>query len=134
MIQGACLCGAVELQIDGEIKDASYCLCSICRKLTGSAFGAYGSVERTRFRWVQGEENLSEYHPTPSTKRLFCATCGSFLATEHKLEPDSIFVSLGSLADEAELEVLYHQFVGSRASWHTIRDRLLQHQDWPDEH
>lgn len=134
MIQGACLCGAIKLQIGGDIEDASYCHCSICQKLTGSAFGAYGSVEKAKFKWVQGQENLREYHPNPSTKRLFCSTCGSFLATEHKLEPGSIFVSLGSLANELELEILYHQFVGSRAPWHTIGDHLPQHQDWPDEY
>ena len=132
MSKGSCLCGAISYQYEGALTDCSYCHCQICRKLTGAAFGAYGSVARPRFNWTHGESLLSSYSPTKNTKRWFCSDCGSFLMTEHCLEPDSVFISLGTLNGSNDIAILYHQFAGSRANWHQIDETLPAYDKWPD--
>lgn len=42
--KGGCLCGAVEYEIHGEMRDIVNCHCSKCRKFHGN-FGAYTSVK-----------------------------------------------------------------------------------------
>jgi hypothetical protein len=51
MIKGSCTCGDVEFHISGELTDVSFCHCSICRKVSGSAFASYGSTPIGKFEW-----------------------------------------------------------------------------------
>jgi len=94
--------------------------------------GAYGSVPKADFRWIAGEEHISVYQQTEHTKRLFCSTCGSFLASTHELAPSQIYISLGCLAASEHLEVEYQQFVGSKANWVHLNQDITQYATWPD--
>ena len=133
MITGSCLCGQVRYQCKGRIQDCAYCHCSICRKLTGSAFAAYGTSDRSDFSWTDGASMLSKVQPTPSTTRYFCSGCGSFLLSEHILDPNEVYISLGTLDGQQDLSILYHQFTGSQAPWYQISDWLPQYAEWPDD-
>ncbi|OED42492.1 hypothetical protein AB833_07195 [Chromatiales bacterium (ex Bugula neritina AB1)] len=130
---GGCLCGRNAYQITGALSACSYCHCAICRKLSGSAFGAYGSVVRELFEWQPTPEFLSCYSPTEITRRYFCRQCGSYLLTEHDDEPDHLFVSLGTLDDTADISIEYHQFAASKARWHTLSAELPAYSKWPPE-
>ncbi len=124
MVTGGCLCGKNTYQLTGKPVDCSYCHCTVCRRLTGSAFGAYGSVSSKDFTWQTGSEYLSCYRPTELTRRYFCQQCGCFLLTEHSDEPGQVFVSLGSLADATDVVIEYHQYVASKAEWYRIDSAL----------
>lgn len=133
MHNGSCLCGAIHYQFLNEPFDCSYCGCSICRKLTGSNNGAYGSVVRSEFTWTKGQSVLAQFSPTEFTIRYFCSACGSFLLTEHSAEPDNVFVSLGSLDTEIVAKPTYLQFTEEAPKW-ALNDReLLTYKGWPDE-
>jgi len=130
---GSCVCGRIQYQINKEITDCSYCHCSICRKLTGSAFASYGGVQRSAFKWTQGQEILRKFSQTKDADRLFCSECGAFLASEYKPEPDIIYVSLGSLDGVPDITMTYHQFYSSRVKWCEIPDGLKKFSEWPDD-
>lgn len=129
--EGSCLCGSIRYGFDAEPFDCCYCHCSICRKLTGTGYGAYGSVVRGDFVWARGEQLLKLFKPTPATTRYFCSTCGSFLLTEHVAEPENVFVSLGTLDTPMTSKPAYHQFAGSAPAWSAIHDTLPKHDAWP---
>jgi hypothetical protein len=114
------------------MSDGSFCHCSKCRKLTGSAVAAYGAVNKSDFVWVKGERNLTHYVSGTNSSRKFCRKCGAFLLSEHLLEPDFLFIYLGSLDSDDELDIEYHQYVGSKARWYMIDDNLVKYQAWPD--
>jgi len=38
MLKGSCLCGGVKYEIDGGLGAVTNCHCSLCRKMSGSAF------------------------------------------------------------------------------------------------
>ena len=126
------MCGRATLEIAGDITDASLCHCSICRKVTGSAYGAYGGVPSRNFKWVQGKECLTEYNLTDNLKKYFCQFCDSTLVTRHSSWPDYTYISLGCLDEDPQITLEYHQFVGSRASWDAICDGVKQYEEWPD--
>ncbi|MDJ0788414.1 MAG: GFA family protein [Myxococcota bacterium] len=133
MPTGRCHCETVVYSFDGPVTDASCCHCRTCRRLCGSAFGAYGSVLASGFEWVRGAERVARYAPTARLTKAFCSACGSPLTTTHAREPGVVFLSLGSLDDASGITLLYHQFAASAAEWHRIGDSLPRHEDWPPE-
>jgi len=127
----SCLCGLIQYELRAEPFDCCYCHCSICRKLTGAAYGAYGSVAKADFSWTLGEASLTTYIQNENTRRLFCSGCGSYLLTTYTLEPQTVFVTLGSLDADA-VSISYQQFVDSKATWCKIDKNIRMYEDWPD--
>jgi hypothetical protein len=130
MTRGSCLCGAATWSFAAELEHAHSCHCSMCRKVHGTAYGAYGLVPAKAFRWESGREHVHRYKSSDSGLRSFCTRCGSVVAGE---EPDDgrIGIPLGSLEDGARVKLEAHIFVASRAPWHEITDALPQFQTWP---
>ena len=63
---------------------------------------------------------------------MFCSKCGSFLAGTHDLDPENIFISLGSLDSNADIEIQYQQFISSRAEWVNLDKNIKLHEEWPE--
>ncbi len=127
MHQGSCLCGAVRYEVEGEIKRVTHCHCSMCRKAHGAAFGTYGTVLRSSFRFTQGEDSVAAYHSSSSVTRTFCRHCGSTLQWySDASQPDWTSFTLGTLDTALEQPKQKHIFTGSKASWYTINDGLPQ--------
>ncbi len=42
MLSGSCLCGGVKYEVSGGIQTVTNCHCSLCRKMSGSAFASGG--------------------------------------------------------------------------------------------
>lgn len=132
MHRGTCLCESVRYTIKCEPRDCCYCHCSVCRRLTGSAMSACGTVDVLDFTWTRGEDAISTYAQNNSINRLFCSKCGSYLATTHAKAPGQTFIALGCLDATVECEPEFHQFAGSKAKWCKIQTELPQFEGWAD--
>lgn len=127
MHKGSCLCGAVRYEIDAEIKQVTHCHCSMCRKAHGAAFGSYGTVPRSGFRFIQGEDAVASYHSSSSVTRTFCRHCGSTLQWySDAAHPEWMSIALGTLDTSLQQPKQKHIFAGSKASWYQINDGLPQ--------
>ena len=82
-IHGACICGAVSYKIEGKLRDAASCHCSMCRKTYGSQASAYALLDPDDFSWLTGENLLTDVGPTNGQGRQFCIKCGSTLCGTH---------------------------------------------------
>jgi hypothetical protein len=100
--------------------------------LTGSSYGTYGTVAKHHFRWTAGKELLGTYAQNEQMRRLFCTACGSYLITLYELASEDVYLSLGCLENDENIKIAYQQFVGSKASWTTINQSILQHYEWPE--
>jgi hypothetical protein len=77
---GSCHCGAVrfEADIDFDVTSTVRCNCSICAKVRAW----FALVPPDRFRLLEGDDVLTEYHWTPpgqlsvNLRYRFCRTCG----------------------------------------------------------
>lgn len=126
MTTGRCLCGDVRYEIEGKISPIWLCHCSKCRRANGSAFHASAVCPPQAFRWISGEEGISEYEDTPGYKVRFCRRCGSPVPTF--LEPHGLyFLHVGGLDGDPERTIGHHIFVGSKAPWYEIHDEHPQH-------
>lgn len=117
-VSGECFCGSVKYKIEGTLKDARSCHCSRCRKAFSSQASSYALVKPEEFKWLRGEELLSSHESQPGFGLQFCGKCGSTLCGTYK---GSIHgVTLGCLNGSPDVEVGYHIFVDSKATWEII--------------
>ncbi|MCA9513201.1 MAG: GFA family protein [Myxococcales bacterium] len=127
MMRGSCLCGGVRYEVTGAFGPAIHCHCSQCRKASGSSFATNASVAASDFRIVAGEELLGRYESSPGQLRCFCSRCGSPVVKLYAGDVPFVRVRLGTLDDDAGIEVREHFHVGSKAPWTRILDDLPQH-------
>lgn len=131
---GHCQCDRIHIQCANEPPDVSFCYCSLCRKLSGSAFEAYIEVPLTTFEVTRGAEHLTVYDITDRFTKQFCKHCGTMLFSTHTSFPDVVYICPGLLDDTEGLTPKFHQFVGSKAPWYAITDRLTQYEGWFEEY
>ena len=88
MLRGSCLCGEVQYEIEGPLRDVRNCHCSMCRKAHGAAFRTRATVRAADFRYLKGEHLITAYESSPGTYRTFCGRCGSRLITSFAAHPE----------------------------------------------
>ena len=123
--RGSCLCGQVSYEIDGFESKAAHCHCSMCRKFHGAAFTTFGSVRKDRFRWTSGEHLLNAYRAPNGTVRKFCPNCGSSMVFVPAAgDGGFVEIALGTLDSDLDFGPDAHIFVGSKANWDVLCDKL----------
>jgi hypothetical protein len=126
MLTGSCLCGGVRYEINGELSAVTNCHCSLCRKMSGSAFSSGASIPASSFRFVSGEELLKQWESSPGYDRIFCGRCGSPLIKRKAKDPESIRLRVGTLDSDPGVTMSRHMHVSSKAPWVEIKDGLPQ--------
>jgi len=76
--QGRCLCGAVQLEAEGEPKAAGYCHCEDCRLWHAAPVNAWAAWHGDQVRVISGHDLIIE-HEKGANKRCRCSNCGSGL-------------------------------------------------------
>jgi hypothetical protein len=127
-LAGRCECRAVSYRVADEFLYAANCHCSNCRAATGSAFKAFGGIEREKLEVTAGAETLLVWG-TDDENHTRCGVCGSFLYSVVR-EGEYVHVALGSLEDEPSIRPTEHIFVGSKAPWFKIIDELPQNEEY----
>ncbi len=117
---GGCHCGAVRFDValpDAfEVED---CNCTMCA-MSGNI---HVIVPASRFRLIQGKDNLREYtFNTGTAKHLFCKTCGIKSFYIPRSNPDGFAVTWRALDNWADLKVTVVPFDGQH--WEANAARL----------
>ena len=131
MLKGSCLCNAIHYEIEGELGPTMMCHCSKCRKANGSAYAINAAVKTDQFRFIKGQELVSEFESSPGVFRSFCKQCGSPLLSRRPSQPDIVRLRIGTLDTPVDVKPLAHIFVGSKASWDEIHDDIPQYDERP---
>jgi hypothetical protein len=118
---GSCLCGAVAFEIEGPLRDVTYCHCSQCRKVTGHHMAAT-SAPLSAIRMLN-ETGLAWYRSSGEAQRGFCKTCGATLFWK----PDDearYAIAAGSLDLPTGLKAVKHIYVADKGDYYAIADGL----------
>ena len=99
----------------------------------GAAYATFAGVARRNFRYVSGENDISEYVSSDKYVRVFCSQCGSNILAAPEREPEVFYVSMGAIDGDPPRPPGYHIYIGSKAPWHEITDDLPQHETEPGE-
>lgn len=128
MFAGGCLCGVVRYRIHGAVGPSYYCHCSLCRKVSGSAFSSNAVVDSDAFAYVAGQDKVKAFTNAAGVTREFCMDCGSPLKAT---QGGQMRLRIGSLDTGLPEAPALHIYVGSKAEWHAIRDGLPQYDKRP---
>jgi hypothetical protein len=81
---GTCLCGEVAFELVRSAGRMMSCHCARCRRAHSAAHAANIFVDSTKFRWLRGESQVSNYGPPQDWHfgTAFCRLCGSTLPRE----------------------------------------------------
>jgi hypothetical protein len=120
MYLGRCLCGEVEIKINGDITDIIHCHCSLCRKNSGTAYATNGFIQSSEFEFVSGEKSLSVFSLKSGRSRHFCSKCGSPVYSSNDQDPTRLRIRLGILDSDIKERPISHNFVSSKANWDDI--------------
>ena len=121
--RGHCLCGAIEIEIRGPLRDVVVCHCGQCRRQHGAP------PSYTAALWsnvtIHGEKNLKWYQSSPEARRGFCRLCGTSLFWE-PMGQGRVSIAAGCLVKPTGLRTVRHIFVAEKADFDEITDGLEQ--------
>ena len=123
MHKGSCLCGAVRVEVAGELRPPDACHCSQCRRQSGH-FWASTDVPRAAVT-VHGGEAVTWYRSSEKVRRGFCSTCGSFLFWD-PIGRDTISIAMGAFEQPTDTRLARHIFVADKGDYYDIADGLPQ--------
>ena len=132
MLSGACMCGQIQYEIQGQPRFMYQCHCGKCRAASGASFVTNLIVDAERFEVTAGKEKLSAYESSPGKLRHFCSGCGSPIYSHGEKTKHIVSVRAGTLRQDPGKRVAYHAFVASKAPWVDIEDNRPQFEEWPD--
>ncbi len=127
MYHGSCLCGAIQIEIKGNIESIIHCHCSLCRKNSGTAYATNGFVAIADLSVSDPEQKLGFFEFKPGKKRHFCTTCASPIFSSNADNPKKVRIRLGILDSDITERPLSHNFVGSKANWDDLDATLPRH-------
>ncbi|WP_156256687.1 GFA family protein [Sandarakinorhabdus oryzae] len=116
-----CLCGAVNIRVEGPLSPGDACHCSQCRRQSGH-YWASTDVARDSVT-ISGDESLTWYQSSEKVRRGFCTTCGSFLLWDVPGR-SRLAIALGAFDAPTGTHLEKHIFVGSKDDYYEIADGL----------
>jgi hypothetical protein len=124
--RGACVCGAVEIEIGTPARWAWHDHAGRSRHAHGAAYVTYVGCWRSRFAVVEGEEHLTRYEDeAEGTVRSFCARCGTPITYERAGSPQMVNVPRALFSERTGREPRYHMNMPQAAEW-TWRGEALK--------
>ena len=123
--KGGCQCGAIRYQFDGEPLFVHVCHCSLCQRITGSAFQISMLIEKTQFAVVQGA--AASWKVTSDSGNIrtihFCSKCGCQLWGDAPGRGLGVmWVQSGTLDDTTWFTPKAHIWTRSKQPWVDISD------------
>ena len=121
---GACHCGRVRFEVEGELTVATVCNCSMCTK---KGF-LHWVVEPAQFRLLAGREELSSYRfNTKVAEHTFCKHCGIHPFYTPRSDPDKVDVNVRCLDGVEPGQIALREFDGK--NWETAFETAHWHKD-----
>jgi hypothetical protein len=121
MAKGSCLCGKITYEAAEIGTNITKCHCTICQKLSGSAYGDYTTAPIGKFK---------KFESSPGNFRNFCSVCGTHMPTGHP-SMGIYFIQPGTLDSDEKLVESAHMFLRSSPPWHQRQQGLAEFPEYP---
>ena len=133
-IKGVCLCGAVRYTAEADPTSASVCHCRDCQKFTGSAFAVLVRVTKEAVSIEGTPKTFTSLGGSGNPIfRRFCPECGSSIAEESSMRPDSIILNVGTFDDPTVAKPGREIFRDDALPWIQVHGQKSVPQNGPTE-
>ena len=130
--RGACVCGAVRIEIDVPARWAWHDHSRASRHAQGCAYATYVGSYKSRFRVVAGEDCLTAYEDLAAgTVRRFCARCGTPITYERTASRTMVNIPRAVFSERTGREARYHMHLGEQADWTWAGEKLFPLKGYP---
>jgi hypothetical protein len=127
-----CVCGAVRLEIDVPAVWAWHDHSRASGHAQGSASVTYVGSWRSRFRVLDGGENIGRYEDAAAgTTRSFCTRCGTPLTYERARSPQMVNIPRALFSERTGREPRYHMYLGQTPDWAYLGEPLSPLKGYP---
>ena len=126
--RGSCACKAISYEVDELAGGISHCHCVTCRKTHAAAFNSAAGVKPESFRWLAGEDQLSQFESSPGKVRYFCSKCGSHLLAKKEGRPLWV-LRVASLDEDPQVRAEHHIWTSHRKPWLGY-EGLAEFEEW----
>lgn len=116
VIEGRCLCGAVQVRATPKRRHVEACHCTMCRHWGGAAFL---SVQGGNEVEIDGEAQVIRYRSSDWAERGFCGRCGSNLFY-HYLPLGTYAFSAGLFPDDVLQPLVEEIFVDEKPPYYAF--------------
>jgi hypothetical protein len=130
-MNGKCLCGEVQFEIQGDLPNLYQCHCSLCRKATGSTANAATFVHQQDFRWLSGKGRITSFQKPTGYRSDFCSVCGSPVPNQLR-GTELVWVPAGLLEKGFDAAVNVHLHLDSAAAWERDSENCVRLGAGPD--
>jgi hypothetical protein len=130
-MNGSCLCGSIEFEINLDTFNAYQCHCSLCKKQSGSSSNSATLVERSNFRFNKGSHLIKSWVKGSGFRSDFCSNCGSPVPNPVQAS-DMMWIPLGLLPINVQPQLVIHLCTSTLSSWHSVAAHSQQFESLPD--
>ena len=123
-LTGRCLCGAVRYRLDSAPFDCGWCHCRTCQLNSGAPAMTFASVKQGDWVVIEGEAEIRRIRSSSFAERLFCGRCGTPLAIDYDIQPETFDFSVATLDDPNIIRPAFHIFWSSKIAWFDPGDDL----------
>src|SRR5579859_1434347 len=117
-VQGRCVCGAVRIEIGVPARWAWHDHSAASRHAHGAAYATYVGSWRSRFRILDGEEQITRFEDAAKgTARSFCSCCGTPLFYERARAPQMVNIPRALFEGGTGREPRYHIAIDEVPEW-----------------
>ncbi len=129
---GACLCGAVRIEIDVPARWAWHDHSARSRTAHGAAYVTYVGSYRSRFRILEGADRLARFEDVQAgVSRSFCGTCGTPMLYERSRAPTMVNIPRAVFVERTGREPRYHMNLSEQADWIYLGEPLAPLKGYP---
>jgi hypothetical protein len=129
---GACVCGAVQIEIDVPAVWAWHDHSERSRRAQGCAYATYVGSWKSRFRLLAGEAHLTRYEdPDAGTARSFCTRCGTPMLYERARSPKMVNIPRAAFRERTGRDTRYHMNLSEQADWTWMGEKLSPLKGYP---
>lgn len=132
-LTGGCACGAIRYEATAEPLAMIHCHCRDCQRSSGGPFSSFVIVPAEAFSIVQ---RPPRFFNSPSdrggtTRRGFCADCGSPILAKTDANPDIVGIKTASLDDPSWFKVQMDVWTSDAHSWDQMNPALPKFEKYP---
>jgi hypothetical protein len=121
-LTGACLCGAVRIELTEPPIVAYYCHCTRCQRRSGTGASVSTRVPPGSVRIVSGEDKVRSFVPPEGLPKAFCGECGSALWATTRDGGEIAALRMGLFDSDPGIRPSARQFTQYVAPWEPIPD------------
>lgn len=127
-LAGGCLCGRVRYELGSDPFDCGWCHCRTCQLSSGAPAMAFASVKRGEWVVTDSDADVRRIRSSSFAQRLFCGQCGTPLAIDYDIQPETFDFSVATLDDPGIIRPEFHIFWSSKVPWFNPGDELPKHE------